>query len=309
MVADVREGGEWSVAQRCKNDVIYATTRSALACASRLPLSSLPGLGRALGAAAWWLWIGRRQALRNVAATLPALGEAARRSLVRATYRQLGARLGETVGMLRGGCAPLFMSEESVQVLAEARADGRGVVLASAHLGPWERVAATLATACPLTVVGREAYDARLTRVLEAVRQRAGVRCIYRGAPGAGAAMLRVLKRGEILGIPMDFRSRVPSVMAPFLGRLAPTAVGPARIALRRRARVVVATAAPMPVDAADGGADVLGAVTVEHVDTSGLAADDAGELELTTRINARLSRRILDAPDAWPWMHPRWQE
>ncbi|MCA9583906.1 MAG: lipid A biosynthesis acyltransferase, partial [Myxococcales bacterium] len=155
----------------------------------------------------------------------------------------------------------------------------------------------------------REAYDARLTRVLEAVRQRAGVRCIYRGAPGAGAAMLRVLKRGEILGIPMDFRSRVPSVMAPFLGRLAPTAVGPARIALRRRARVVVATAAPMPVDAADGGADVLGAVTVEHVDTSGLAADDAGELELTTRINARLSRRILDAPDAWPWMHPRWQE
>jgi Kdo2-lipid IVA lauroyltransferase/acyltransferase len=309
VAADVREGGEWSASQRWKNDVIYAMTSSALAFARRLPTSALPAAGRALGAVAWWLWVGRGQALRNVAATLPALGAAERRALLRATYRQLGTRLGETVGMLRGGVEPLVMSDAATRVLAEARADGRGVVLASAHLGPWERVAATLAAACPITVVGREAYDARLTRVLEAVRERAGVRCIYRGAPGAGTAMLRVLKRGEVLGIPMDFRSRAPSIMAPFLGRPAPTAVGPARIALRRGARVVVATASPLPEGDSVTGGEALDAVTVEHIDTDGLAADAQGELELTSRINAALSQRILRAPDAWPWMHPRWQE
>ena len=97
----------------------------------------------------------------------------------------------------------------------------------------------------------------------------------------------------------MDLSSRVPSCDVPFLGHLAPTAVGPARIALRTRAAVVVGTAAPGP----DGGL----VITATRIDSSGLPYDDDGARELTTRINAELSQRILALPHAWVWMHDRW--
>ena len=97
----------------------------------------------------------------------------------------------------------------------------------------------------------------------------------------------------------MDLRSRVPSCDAPFLGHPALTAVGPARIALRARAAVVVGTAAPGP----DGSL----VVTATRIDSSDLTRDEGGALELTRRINGELSRRILALPHAWVWMHERW--
>jgi KDO2-lipid IV(A) lauroyltransferase len=111
--------------------------------------------------------------------------------------------------------------------------------------------------------------------------------------------MVRTLRRGELLGVPMDLRSRVASIDVPFLGHDAPTAVGPARIALRTGARVVVATIAPAP----DGGR----ALTVTPIATGDLGPGAAGEIALTKRLNDELSRRILALPEAWPWMHPRW--
>lgn len=99
--------------------------------------------------------------------------------------------------------------------------------------------------------------------------------------------------------MPMDLRARVASVDAPFLGHDAPTALGPARIALRARAPVVVATAAP----AAHGGLEV----SATRIPTDDLRPDPAGARTLTTRINDELSRRILALPLSWVWMHPRW--
>jgi lauroyl/myristoyl acyltransferase len=97
----------------------------------------------------------------------------------------------------------------------------------------------------------------------------------------------------------MDLRSRVPSCDVPFLGHPASTAIGPARIALRARAAVVVGTAAPGPERSL--------VITATRIDSAGLLPDDVGALELTTRINAELSRRILDLPHGWVWMHDRW--
>ena len=121
-------------------------------------------------------------------------------------------------------------------------------MFASAHLGPWERVAASLAMAgVPLTVVAREPYDPRLGRIYDRVRASRGVRTVYRGATGAGIALVRVLKRGGVLGVPMDLASRVASIEVPFLGVPAQTPVGPARLALLTGAVVVVGTAAKAP--------------------------------------------------------------
>ena len=83
------------------------------------------------------------------------------------------------------------------------------------------------------------------------------------------------------------------------MGCVAPTAVGPARLALRTHARVFVGSVAP----AAAGGIEV----TATEIATRDLLVGDDGAHVLTGRINAELSRRILAMPHAWVWMHARW--
>jgi Kdo2-lipid IVA lauroyltransferase/acyltransferase len=301
---DVREGGSWSALQRTKNTAIWLLASAALAAARPLPASMLRALGRALGVAAHrFAGRARRTATSNVGLALPHLDEHERRRLVARCFATMGALLGETVAMMRPGAVdPLPIAPEAIAAFDRARAGGRGVLFVSAHLGPWERVAASLVAAgIPLVAIARESYDPRLSRIYESLRAAHGVEVIWRSRPGASARILRALRFGRVLGVPMDLRSRVTSCDAPFLGHTAPTPVGPARIALRARCPVLVGTAAP----------DTHGAlqVTATPIDTTDLPPDGPGPIELTRRINAELSQRILALPHAWVWMHERWPQ
>lgn len=301
---DLREGGQWSLAQRAKNDALWWLTRGAVATLGLLSPRGLRGAGIALGAVAHRLLPGtRRLAERNVARALPELDAAARRALVSRSYRTLGGYLGDAIALLdaRRPSIVLPYAEGARAVLDEALAEGHGVVFASGHLGPWESVAATLvASGIDFTAVAREPYDPRLGALYDRLRGGRGVRAIYRGAPGAPTRLVRTLRRGGVLGIPMDLASRVPSIEVPFLGHLARTPVGPARLALRVRAAVVVGVPAPSP----RAGALEL---AVARIATGDLDTSPEGELALTTRINDALSQRIRALPEAWVWMHPRW--
>jgi len=299
---DVREGGRWTPLQATKNAVLYGLARGAIALASPLPASWLRALGRALGCLVYaMLPQPRRTAHENLARAFPCMVHAKRRRIARLAYVELGGYLGETVALLAGRpLSALPIAETSRRELDLALAEGRGVVFASAHLGPWERVAASLVAAgVPLTTIAREGYDARFTRILDKLRSALDVPAIYRGGLAAHVRILRTLRRGRVLGMPMDLRSRVPSIAAPLFGVPADTPVGPARIALSTGAPVVVGTAAPGPLGLR---------ITITRIDTAGLKAGTHGEAILTARLNAELSRRILAFPEGWVWMHPRWR-
>ncbi|CAN5232841.1 hypothetical protein BH09MYX1_BH09MYX1_37210 [soil metagenome] len=291
--ADVREGGRWTLGQRVKNEAIFFVAAAALHGTRLVPRAALRFAGRGLGRLLHVLLRGERnRALANVARALPALDERERTPLVARTSVELGGTVGETAAALWHVPDTLPFSAADQRILREALADGRGVVLPSAHLGPWERVASTLvAFGFPLTTLVRESYDHRFDRWMERLRGRAGVATIPRGGPGAAAKILRTLRRGGVLASVMDLRSRVPSVEVPFFGVTASTAIGPARIALRTEAPVVVATAERR------GGELAL---------TCTRLALGADAKTLTAAINAELARRIATAPELWPWMHPR---
>jgi KDO2-lipid IV(A) lauroyltransferase len=298
---DVREGGRWTFLQATKNAALYGLARAAIALLTPLPAPWLRALGRALGGLLYAaLPRPRRTAHENLARALPETALSGRRRIARRAYVELGGYLGETIALLSGRpLSPVPFAEASRGVLDTALAEGRGVVFASAHLGPWERVAGSLVAAgVPLTTLAREGYDRRFTRILDRLRAALGVSAIYRGGPGAHVRIVRTLRRGRVLGVPMDLRSRVPSIVVPLFGVPAETPVGPARIALRTGAPVVVGTAAPSPLGLC---------ISVTRIDTADLAAGALGEGILTERINAELSRRILALPEGWVWMHPRW--
>ena len=300
---DVRLGGVWTSRQRLKNDAVWLVARTALGAVRLVPAAPVRNAASALGALAYVLaGHARRTALANAALVYPHWSPSRRAALVRRSFTALGGWLGESARALAGapGPAPLDMGAGSLGALRDAQSQGRGVLFASAHLGPWERVAASLVAAgVPLVTVARESYDPRFSRLFEGMRCRAGVRVIDRGDRTAPWKIVRALRRGDVLGMPMDLRTRVDSRPVPFLGHPAPTPIGPARIALRTGAPVVVGTAEP----AADGRTTV----TVTPIPTGDLRDDEDGAFVLTGRINAELSRRILAFPEAWVWMHDRW--
>jgi KDO2-lipid IV(A) lauroyltransferase len=303
---DLREGGRWTAAQRLKNDVIWLFARVTLAVAERLPLSSLRAVGRSLGLSAHALLpAARGVALANVERVFPGLDARGRAAFVRRCFSTLGELLGESVALLSARSPPpIPVSDEARALFAAARAEGRGVVFASAHLGPWERVAASLVAAdVPLVTIARESYDPRFSRLYERLRSRHGVQVLWRARPGTAAGIVRTLRAGGVLGVPMDLRSRVPCVEAPFLGHDAPTPVGPARVALRTGAAVIVGTVTPAGDRAEDGLV-----ITATRIPTEGLGWGPDGVWELTRRMNAELSGRILAMPHGWVWMHERWR-
>jgi len=289
---DLRERGRWTLAQRAKNDVLYVAIEAALGIATRVPPRLIHHAGRAIAACAHALVpSAKRIARANVRRAFPELSERDVRALVRRNYRRLGERLAEAVASIDGsrGLEPVPFGPGALETLQDALAEGRGMVFASAHLGPWERVAATLVGAgLPLTAIAREPYDPRLTPIYDRLRGGRGVRVIYRAEPRAAAKLLRTLRSGGMLGIPMDLASRVPSVEVPFLDVPAKTPIGPAKLAVRTRAPVVVGTI------------DRRGMISATRIEST------SDSLALTARINEELTRRIREIPEEWVWMHPR---
>jgi KDO2-lipid IV(A) lauroyltransferase len=297
---DLRTGGRWSPAQRLKNDLIFALASGALGAARRLRGPTLRAACALLADACWALGVGwRRRVERNLRLALGPGAPGAREA-----FRGLGTVLADTLALLEGGAAAgggLGLEREARDTLRAALATGRGVMYATAHLGPWERMAALLVEeGFEVATVARESYDPRFDRLYARLRERRGVRALYRGRPGFAAALVRALKRGTIVGFPMDLAGRgVRAHEARWFGRPLPTPIGPAALALRTGAALVVGTPAPGP-----GGSLV---VRVEAVDTTGLGAGEREIELLTERLAELLAARVAALPTLWPWMHPKW--
>jgi len=287
---DLRLGAAWTRRQRLKNDLIHALVRAALFLVARLPRGAVALLCRALGALAW-LALPRERAL--VGARLQAgLGVPVPGARVRAVFRAAGAVLADTLALLdpreRAG-RTLALVHDGAAVFRDALARGRGVVFVCAHLGPWERLAALLAEeGFPVATVARESYDPRLTQLYERIRAPRGVRSFYRGRPGAAAAIMRELRAGKAVGFLIDLPARVPCARASLFGVEADMPIGAARIALRRRAEVLVGTCAPGR------------RVRITSVASADLPPGRAGERALLGRLAIELSARIGSLPEAW---------
>jgi len=283
----------WTAPQSRKNDRIYRLARVGVAFARAMPAWLLRGLGRLVGLVAFCV-AGRARctALANVARTLGLRGLAARLHVAR-TFVTLGALLGDTTRLLdprTRASTRLPLPAAAVATLREALAEGRGVILVTAHQGLWEHLAAALVEeSFALTTPVRRSYDPRLERLVHAaVRDDRGVRTLDRDDPHAGIALLRALRAGGVAGFLVDLNVRGATVSAPFLGVPAWTTHAPARLARASGAPIVVACAVP-------------GRVHIER-----LTGDRRDVEATTTAIAAAISANILAAPHHWIWMHER---
>jgi KDO2-lipid IV(A) lauroyltransferase len=286
--------------KRLRNDFIYAIVAILVALLTTLPRPFTQLFCRVLGGLAY-LVLG--SARRRAASRLQAGLGLHRSPSTRAAFAAIGRMLADTLFLLRRSekaSSSLTLDAASRAVFREALDEGRGVVFVAAHLGPWERMAALLVEeGFPVAAVARESSDPRLTRLYERIRRPRGVRSIYRRSPGAPMAIARELTRGGAVGFLIDLPSRVPCVQGRLFGAEADIPIGAARIALARRAAVVVGTCAP-PASPAPNGPRASPIVRITRVPTSDLKPGLEGEAELMERLARALEERIRAWPEAW---------
>lgn len=285
---DLRSGGRWTPLQSAKNALIRSAIRILIAIADRLPEAWLVSLGSAAGRVAARLLPSRREVVeRNLARIVEAEATPA---LARSCFENAGRNLALCLLARRPGVRVLdrvHVCQTALDVLDGALATGKGVVFVSAHLGPFEWVAAAIAElGYRASVVVRESYDPALDPIVDAHRLARGLDVIHRGDRQAGARIVRALRRGRALGVLPDLGGRVESVEAEFLATRVRVPVGPARLAHRTGAAIVVGTLEPI-----DPGRHRL---RLERLAAAG------DELRTTQRIMSCLEAAIRRAPEQW---------
>lgn len=190
---------------------------------------------------------------------------------------------------------------ERLDRLVEARRRGKGVLVITAHLGPWELLPLIAALRyAPIHVVARPLDNPRLDDLLTRMRERGGNRVIRKR--DAIQAILQVLRRGETVGILIDQHiSEKEGAVVPFFGRAASTAFAPALIAMRSGAAV-------LPVAIVREGRGRFRVLIADEVPVRKSGDLKADLVENTARFTSAIEAFIRMHPDQWFWVHRRWK-
>ncbi len=251
-----------------------------------------------VGAFLGWGWyrlvpIRRRVARQNLEQAFPELDVKARERIVAGMYRHLGLCLVE---LLRFGARDPGQLAASLHVegrahLEAALAEGRGVLVLTAHLGNWE-VLVRAGTLCgaPLSVV---------TKSMRSPVAQAAWRALRRGGPellpdrDSARRIVAALKRNEVVGYVLD-QHAPRGLRVPFFGRPAQT-----HDALARLAKATGAVVLPVFTWRSPEGHRV-------RIETP--VALGADPTESTRRYVARVEAAIRARPEQWLWIHRRWK-
>ena len=246
----------------------------------------------------------RRVGRRNLELAFPQLPEGERREVLRGVFTSLGRQLAEVCLFPR--YTPDNVSEvvvyDGFENFERAFARGKGVLFLTGHLGGWELSAfAHSLYGHPLSFIMRPLDNPYLDRMMRAYRTLHGNKTVDKDDFIRG--LLRAMKDGETVGILMDTNMTPPQgIFVEFFGKLACTASGLARIALRTDAAVVPGFTV---WDAALGKYRLRFDPALTLIRTGDLEADITANTQLFTKVIEQFVRKY---PDQWLWVHRRWK-
>jgi len=191
---------------------------------------------------------------------------------------------------------------EGKEILIEALARKKGIVLISAHLGNYE-MAWQFVPCCfgqSITGVAKKLRNVHIDRLFHSIRTRFGNRIIYK--KGALPEMMQTLRQGEIVAILMDISRRFEGEKVNFFGHWATATPAAALLALRCKSPIIPAFCHRDT----KGRLIVQIEPPVEIQRTKDLRVD----LKINTQlITDRVERAIRNYPEQWNWMLKRWKE
>jgi Kdo2-lipid IVA lauroyltransferase/acyltransferase len=208
---------------------------------SSWPLPLLHALGAVLG---WLTWLLSPTYRRRFAENARQAGY--RFAQVRPAVAEAGKLVAETP-RLWFGRMPAIQWEHD-ELISELRAQGRGIVFLTPHLGCFEVTAQAYAARFgPITVLYRPARKPWLQQLVATSRDRPNISAVPTTLAGV-RQMLRALRAGEAVGLlPDQVPPRGLGVWAPFFGRDAYTMTLSARLVQQTGAAVLLAWGERLP--------------------------------------------------------------
>ncbi|MGQ0614029.1 MAG: lysophospholipid acyltransferase family protein [Planctomycetaceae bacterium] len=181
--------------------------------------------------------------------------------------------------------------------------EGRGLVIATAHLGSWEmfNVAAGALGFPRTTFIAREVRNTLIDRHLRRARERTGNELVYREEAILKCAS--ALRRGEIVSSVIDMAvvAAEGALFTDFFGTPATTSGALPALAVRLRAPLLFAVCRHLdkgrryvieghPIPVREGG------------------DREAETVRLTRALNEALEATVRAHPEAWIWGYKRWK-
>jgi KDO2-lipid IV(A) lauroyltransferase len=274
---------------------------AAAALVGALPLSWARALGSACGRGAQAFNTREtRIARRNMELIHPEWSAAQREALVGEILRATGRNLLETLRVWtrsRAANLRLVRQVHAGELLDEALAQGRGLIISAPHVGNWEFLVEYLASRAPFALVFRVPEKKFGEVFLRLARDGPNVQLV----PAEATAMRplwKALKDGGMVGVTPDQQPKLGSgEFAPFFGRPALTLSLIPRLAERSGAPILFAWAEPVP-----GGFDIR----FERGDREIAAADLA---VATAAMNAQVEAIAKRDMKQYQWTYKRWSK
>ena len=265
-----------------------------------LPARAVDALARGVAACAFALGIRRRVTLDNLAQAFPERSAEERLALARGAYANMARVVVDALRTLGASRAELLaeVQVDDFGPVDRALAAGKGLLVATGHLGSWEMFGAAMAQRVPLHAVVRPLRGGVNARLVEA-RERAGLKLIP--ARGALSSMVAALRKNEVVAMLLDQAiGGKHALFVPFFGRPAATTPALSMAALRTGAPTLVVVALR------ENGRLRFRVEGPFEITNTGDRQRDL--LDHTARVTSALERIIREAPDQWLWLHRRWK-
>lgn len=214
--------------------------------------------------------------------------------LTRRVFETMALHAAEFVHLPRRGYRGLKI--ENAEVLEPTRESGRGMVIVSAHLGPFSLLG-LLARSCGVrasVVLKRQKNALLLAWATEQINRHFGVEVVLKHDARDQAA--DILRRGRALVLFADQHPISGGIPATFFGLPVDAAAGPTVFARRFDCPLFVITA-------------VFGPDGVPRARVEGPVSTEGTAEEISARWLGLLEARIREHPEQWMWMHRRWRK
>ena len=288
-----------------REDLEYAVVWTLVKLLGLLPRGIARAVGGGVGTVAYRLQGRlRKTGLRNLEVAFPEKSDAERERILRRLYRNLGWLLAEFCQMPKytPQNTRFFLRYEGLEKYLAARERGKGVLIVTGHLGAWELSSYYHSLmGYPMSIVIRRLDNAKVDRLVNEIRCLHGNRVLHKDDFARG--LLGAMRHGETVGILMDTNMTPPQgVFVPYFGRLACTASGLARVALKTGAAVLPGF---MVREEAEWkyvlrfGEEIPLTVTDD---------DEADALANTAKFTAVIEEYVRRYPEQWLWVHRRWK-
>jgi lauroyl/myristoyl acyltransferase len=277
----------------------------------RLPRWLLRLLPKMLGLLAWLVATApRRRATSNALHVLgfdvqrTAAGRRKLRRVVRGMFRSTVSNYLDAFLMPTLSPQELLkrLTVEHVDYVEEALALGKGVILCSAHFGPFEYITQWFAAKGYEVVIPVENLaDERLLKLMLKLRRSSGVNFVPLGGSAPMRTIIQSLRKNQLVLITTDRAVEGESVVRDFFGSPARLPIGPVNLSLRTGAPLVGAFGWRASKDRIDGTFVRL---------TLALGEEERKQPECVEGVVIREMERVISAhPEQWVVLSQMWED